>query len=343
MPRTPLLLSSIRRKRTASSKSTLEAMRLFEQFTIYDVMCVIGLDTSKVRSSGGYFDCPICGGKKKFNVNPSIGHGGVCRCAKCSAGGDKLDLFILYRMNPLLVNTASSSGRSFYQKPSERDRKDGMAELARELRLSRSNPEHIKKSHDAQKKVETATEDQTVASPEKRHAVYTAFLKLLSLTTAHREALMSRGLNVEEIERLMFRSTPMFGRPQLAKKLIEQGLQLDNIPGFFKTGAMSVDMDTGEATPEWSVYCPDSGYFIPIRDMDGNIVSMQIRLNKPTTSKDKYRFFSSYRETLEGGRSCEKRNTRGNVLAIAKAIVHRGRPYQGSCIPYAVQTPLSKR
>lgn len=275
---------------------------MFEQFTIYDVMYAIGLDTSRLRSSGSYYDCPICGGKKKFNVNPTVGHGGVCRCARCSAGGDKLDLYVLYRMRPMLVTTASSSGGSYYQKPSERDRKDGMIELARELRLSRNNPEYIKKSHDVQKKVEeTAKEDDDVAPPEQRNAVYTAFLRVLSLSAAHRDMLKGRGLTDSEIEQIQFRSTPMFGRTQLVKKLLGQGLQLDRVPGFFKTGAMQVDAKTGEAAPEWSVYCPDSGYFIPIRDMYGNIVSMQVRLNKPTTAKDKYRFFSSYRETLDGG------------------------------------------
>ena len=60
---------------------------MFDEFSIYDVMSLVGLDLSKIHSSQGNFDCPICGGKKKLNVNVSKGHGGVCRCAKCGAGG----------------------------------------------------------------------------------------------------------------------------------------------------------------------------------------------------------------------------------------------------------------
>ena len=273
---------------------------MFDQFSIYDVMNVVGLDTARLRSSGGYYDCPICGGRKKMNVNPSIGYGGVCRCAKCSAGGDKLDLFILYNMNPHLVSTRSSSGRSVYEKPSESDRSEGMKELERVLRLTRSNPGYINKERETRKRVEEqARKESPVASAEVRNAVYTAFLNLLTLSKPHRGVAYERGLTDEEIEKILLRSTPMFGRPALAQKLINQGLSLENVPGFFKTTTM--DKETGEVTEQWSIYCPDSGYFVPIRDRDGNIVSMQIRLNKPTTGKDKYRFFSSYRETLEGG------------------------------------------
>lgn len=277
---------------------------MFEQFSIYDVMYAIGLDTSRIRSSGGYFDCPICGGKKKMNVNPNVGHGGVCRCARCSAGGDKLDLYILYEMRPHLVSTHSTSGKGSYEKPSEEDRKQGMKELADKLRLSRSDPEYIRKVHDTQKKAEkVAKEGPSVASEDARNAVYTAFLRLLTLTTQHRNVLHERGLTDDEIEKALFRSTPMFGRTQIAKKLMDQGLCLERVPGFFKTGNTTVDKETGEVIEEWSVYCPDPGYFVPIRDIKGRIVSMQIRLNKPTTAKDKYRFFSSNRETLEGGQS----------------------------------------
>jgi len=272
---------------------------MFDQFTIYDVMYVVGLDTSRLRSSGGYYDCPICGGRKKFNVNPSIGHGGVCRCAKCSAGGDKLDLYILYQMNPHLVSTRSASGSSVYEKPSEEDRSAGMKELEKVLRLTRSNPGYVKKAHETRKRIEEEQKEPPIAAPEVRNAVYTAFLRLLSLTKPHREALRERGLADDEIEKVMFRSTPNFGRPALAQKLIGQGLCLENVPGFFKTS--SVNEETGELLEQWSIYCPDTGYFVPIRDRVGNIVSMQIRLNKPTTDKDKYRFFSSYRDTLEGG------------------------------------------
>ena len=116
---------------------------MFDQFSIFDVMSIVGLDAARIRSNSGYYDCPICGGKKKLNVNVSKGHGGVCRCAKCAAGGDKLDLFLLFH-NPKLVPTRSSSQNgAFYFRPSEEDRKWGMKELERILNLSRKDPAYM--------------------------------------------------------------------------------------------------------------------------------------------------------------------------------------------------------
>ena len=273
---------------------------MFDQFSIYDVMSIIGLDSTRIRSSSGYFDCPICGGKKKLNINPNIGHGGVCRCAKCSAGGDKLDLFLLFQSPRLVPTRSSSQSGSLYYKPSEEDRREGMKELEKLLHLSRQQPGYMEKVHQAQKQAEkAAAAGSKISSPENRDAVYTAFLSLLKLTAPHRKALHNRGLTDEDIERGLFRSTPLFGRANLAKKLLEQGLSLENVPGFFKTSRC--DENTGEVIEEWSIYCPDPGYFVPIRNQKGQIVSMQIRLNKPTTDKNKYLFFSSGRETLENG------------------------------------------
>lgn len=273
---------------------------MFDQFSIFDVMSIVGLDASRLRSSNGYYDCPICGGKKKLNVNVQKGHGGVCRCAKCSAGGDKLDLFLLFH-NPKLVATKSSSETgSFYFRPSDEDRKWGMAELEKILHLRRKDPAYAKRVLRAQTAARTAgTAEPKIASPQQRDAVYSAFLRLLKLSALHRAALHDRGFTDRDIERIMFRSTPMFGRTQLAKKLLDQGLSLENVPGFFKVS--QVDQSTGEVHEEWSIYCPDPGYFVPIRNQDGLIVSMQIRLNKPTSAKDKYRFFTSGRESLKNG------------------------------------------
>lgn len=273
---------------------------MFDQFSIFDVMSIVGLDAARIRSNSGYYDCPICGGKKKLNVNVSKGHGGVCRCAKCAAGGDKLDLFLLFH-NPKLVPTRSSSQNgAFYFRPSEEDRKWGMKELERILNLSRKDPAYMNKVRQVrQTAVSAANAASKISSPEQRNAVYTAFLRLLKLSAPHRALLHERGLTDRDIDRIMFRSTPLFGRTQLAQKLVAQGLDLENVPGFFKLS--QVDESTGEVKENWSIYCPDPGYFVPIRNKDGLIVSMQIRLNKPTTAKDKYRFFTSGRESLKSG------------------------------------------
>ena len=36
---------------------------MFDDFSIFDVMGLVGLDPTRIKSSSGYYDCPICGGK----------------------------------------------------------------------------------------------------------------------------------------------------------------------------------------------------------------------------------------------------------------------------------------
>lgn len=278
-------------------------MLMFDNFSIYEIMSLVGLSTDKIRSSsgGGYYTCPVCGRKGKFNINPSIGYGGVVRCAACNIGGDKLDLYILASGRHFTLTNAVSKSGSIYERPCETDRSEALVELADRLHIERKNDGFIAKACMKQKQVEENDRQEAGVTrpPQEIDQVYRAFLNMLSLNNAHREKLHERGLSDEDIERISFRTTPLFRRPQLAQALVDLGLSLEGIPGFFKL--TEVDETTGEVKEIWSVYCPDSGYFIPIRDRDGYIVSMQIRLNKPTTDKDKYRFFSSNKDSLESG------------------------------------------
>jgi hypothetical protein len=271
-------------------------------FTIYEVMSLIGLSTDKMRSSsGGYYDCPVCGKKGKFNINPSIGYGGVVRCAACNVGGDKVDLYVIGSGGSYSLITARSKSGSFYERPSEQDRMDALKEIARRLHIERKSDGFITKNFAAKKKIEEASvkESNSLRPGKEIDRVYRTFLSMLTLSKAHREKLRERGLSDENIEQMLFKTTPTFRRPQFAQALISQGLSLEGIPGFFKLE--QVNEGTGEFTEEWSVYCPDSGYFVPIKNESGLIISMQIRLNKPTTERDKYRFFSSNRDSLESG------------------------------------------
>lgn len=278
-------------------------MLMFDNFSIYDIMSLVGLSTDRIRSSsgGGYYTCPVCGRKGKFNINPSIGYGGVVRCAACNIGGDKLDLYILASGRHFtLINAVSKSG-SIYERPSETDRSEALKELSERLHIERKNDGFITKVCMKQKQAEENDRQEAGVTrpPREIDQVYRAFLGMLPLNAAHREKLHERGLSDEDIERIGFRTTPLFRRSQFAKALVDRGLSLEGIPGFFKLS--EIDESTGEVIEGWSVYCPDSGYFIPIRDKDGYIVSMQIRLNKPTTDKDKYRFFSSNKDGLACG------------------------------------------
>ena len=125
---------------------------------------------------------------------------------------------------------------------------------------------------------------QSVISPlaniEARHNTYSRLLDLLVLTEKHRQNLLSRGLSGEQIEQFKFKSVPIFGVPQIAQKLINQGCTLTGIPGFYqKNGAWNI-----------SFFAP--GYLVPFPDDHGRIQAFQIALDKPIENS-KYMWLSS--------------------------------------------------
>ena len=70
--------------------------------------------------------------------------------------------------------------------------------------------------------MEAKTADNT-----KRNRVYMELLKLLNLTDRHLSLLKERGLSEEAIKRFQFRSTPVYGTEELARKLLLKDLSLD--------------------------------------------------------------------------------------------------------------------
>ena len=285
----------------ATSTGQKYASHGYDNYTIYEVMYLVGLSTDKMRSSsGGYYDCPVpaCGKKGKFRITPSVGFGGVVRCNACNVGGDKVDLYILASGGYYSLRTVTSSSGNQYERPSEEDRNRAKQEIAEKLNLKRNDDGFISKNAAVKKQKEDAAQkvSDLSRSPKERDEVYNAFLNMLSLSNLHRNDLINRGLSADDIVRLGFRSAPTFGRDRYAQKLIEQGFNLEGIPGFFKHAEKNLG---------WSTYCPDSGFFIPYRDKDGYITFMEIRLNKPIIEggkdKGRYRRFSSNRDGLECG------------------------------------------
>lgn len=272
---------------------------MYNDFTIFDVMSLVGFSTNKLRASGGYYDCPVCGRKRTFNINPTKGYGGsgVIRCAACNVGGDKIDLYILASGSNYSLTWATASSGNLYERPSSNDRSWALRELADRLHLARKTDGFVSKNALAQKKIEEFAQKSldSSRSPKERNEVYMAFLDMLSLSKNHRENLLKRGLTDDAIDRIGFRSLPSYNRTSYAKKLIAKGFDLEGIPGFFKLSD----------TDEWSIYSPDPGFLVPYRNEEGYITFMEIRLNNAITdSKGKerrYCRFSSNRDSLESG------------------------------------------
>lgn len=98
-----------------------------------------------------------------------------------------------------------------------------------------------------------------------RHEVYSKLLELLTLDEDDKESLLKRGLTEEQIEKLGYKSCPSREQiPEVIKALESEGLTLKGIPGFYKR--------FGKYTMMLA-----SGFFVPFRNMNGQIQGMQIR------------------------------------------------------------------
>lgn len=124
-----------------------------------------------------------------------------------------------------------------------------------------------------------------------RHAVYSDMLDNLVLLDKHRENLLERGLSEERIHENGYRSMPEteHGRKLLADLLHSHGHELLGLPGFRTYYG------------DWTLSGP-SGFLIPVRNKNGLIQGLKIRLDDATQPNRKYRWLSS-RNLPNGTRS----------------------------------------
>lgn len=125
---------------------------------------------------------------------------------------------------------------------------------------------------------------------EVRHAIYKALLECATLTNRHREALLSRGLTDNQIERAGYGSLPDSrggSRARLADRLLRKlrsiGYEdlriVTRVPGIAPIGDNAIDIRG------WS------GILIPVRNALGQIQSMYVRADSEKAGK--YTFLSS--------------------------------------------------
>ena len=124
---------------------------------------------------------------------------------------------------------------------------------------------------------------------EKRHAVYSEMLSFLTLSQRHREDLLERGLSEERIEQNGYRSMPETpAQRRLLAKLVGSSYELLGIPGFYTRYG------------QWTLAGPN-GFLIPVRDKDGLIQGLKIRLDEADLPNRKYRWLSSRGRSMQNG------------------------------------------
>jgi hypothetical protein len=106
------------------------------------------------------------------------------------------------------------------------------------------------------------------------HTIYAALLAQLHLSQVHREALRTRGLTDDEIDRHEYRTLPRQGRAHLARELHERfGDMLLSVPGII----LKPSKDGGA----YVTIAGAVGLLIPVRNPAGNIVALQVRRDDP--------------------------------------------------------------
>lgn len=103
-----------------------------------------------------------------------------------------------------------------------------------------------------------------------RDRVYRAVLSHLTLTPAHHDALIQRGLSEEAVQRNCYRTLPATGRKGLAHTLLERFGEptLRTIPGAYVKTA---------GNHSWWSWAGTPGLLIPIRNAVGQIVALKVR------------------------------------------------------------------
>lgn len=122
---------------------------------------------------------------------------------------------------------------------------------------------------------------------EQRHLMYSDMLEHLTLLPKHEDNLLERGLSPARIQRNQYRSMPETeqGRRLIAALLRSCGHELFGLPGFRTYYG------------EWTLSGPN-GFLIPVRDKNGLIQGLKVRLDDGTPDR-KYRWLSS--RGLPGG------------------------------------------
>ena len=161
---------------------------------------------------------------------------------------------------------------------------------------------------------------------ERRHEAYTAMLEHLTLLPRHRENLLERGLSEERIQANQYRSMPETdaGRRLLAALLRSSGHELLGLPGFRTYYG------------DWTITGP-KGFLIPVRNKDGLIQGMKIRLDDADKPSRKYRWLSS-RDRPNGTRSYSWIHVTGDTTQ-KRAFLTEG-PLKGDVASYLAHDTL---
>ena len=203
---------------------------------IADVVELLGIRVVRNTGTQLHCKCPFCD-DRKAHLNINLGKN-VFRCNRCGKGGGVLHLYA--EANGISLNAA-------YE------------ELCNIYRHGEHRPERSIQKKVIKQKAQKPQLDLAPASV--RDNTYSNLLSMLSLGTAHREAMLNRGVSGEDIIKLGYKTTPAVRAPKIVTELLERGCELGGVPGFY------IDEETGK----WKMDIRGSGIMIPDRNSKGQI------------------------------------------------------------------------
>lgn len=228
-------------------------------FTMENVVDWSGIWVQRRWNNQMQLRCPFCEDKKAhLNVNLTKG---VFRCSRCGLGGGPLQFWATLK---------HQTTREAYKDLCERAGQ-----------VLRGKPEPPRNDSAMPPAAVPAPAQTPALRPEKLDAAYRGLLDQLILSEIHREKLLARGLLEQDLERLQYRSVPMGVTEEIAANLLQQGIQLEGVPGFFQ------DPFSGD----WRLDVRGSGILVPDRDAHGWIEALQVRMDD--TSSGKFLNFTS--------------------------------------------------
>ena len=265
-----------------------------KKFSIRDVCELLNLPVDHRRRSVTV-ECPLCSkhGEKKLNINFEKD---AFRCAKCGISGYAIHLWALYRN--LDFNDLTSAAKDFYSVNEHKT-----VEIPRRF------------ANRSYKPISTETEDIDI-----RNRTFSEFLKILSLSKEHEDALLKRGLNKEAIAEYGYKSYPVTGYESIAKILLERGCILKGCPGFYL-----------EKDNKWALRHLSPGILIPQRDGFGRIQGFQIRLDNDASCR--YLTLSTGENYKLGAKGFANPHFREGIRGFKEIILTEG-PLKGDIISH---------
>lgn len=218
---------------------------------IEQVIDLVGIQVIRNTGTQLHCRCPFCD-DRKAHLNVRLNKD-VFRCNRCGKGGGVLHLYAY--MYDISLNAAYEELCRIFK--------------AGDKSVRRSTAKPVKKT------VKPLLPEWPLASVAVRDNTYSNLLSLLTLGSAHRESLLTRGLSKPEIERLGYRTTPAARLSKIVTMLLERGCELKGVPGFY----------CDEKTGQWKLDIRASGIMIPDRNENGKIEAIQMRLDKVYKSK----------------------------------------------------------